>query len=185
MPMKPLTVGFFGLWGKEKVNEQVVGSDPTEYVSHKNDINVYGYGAYAFVPLLKSTDGKSRAMTLSLETQAYVAAGLDVIGATARNAVGSPNDPDAAKGYGVSGQFIFYPIQPLGITVGYGRRNILDSSDYSGAAEKYNEQYFGNVAYDLNSAVRVAAEYQRLKTSYLNDTSGKANRFMVSAMYFF
>jgi hypothetical protein len=178
IPMQPLTAGFFGLYGKEKVED--------------NDyLDIYGYGFYAHVPLLKSKDGKSRAMTLTLETQAYVAAGLNVQGATAASTVGVTPNKDAAKGYGVFGQFIFYPTEPLGITVGYGRRNILDSSDYSDAAEVYNESYFGNVAYDLNHAVRVAAEYQRLNTKYLaipagaTDDKGTANRFMVSAMYFF
>jgi hypothetical protein len=178
IPMQPLTVGLFGLFGQEEIE----GND---------DIDVYGYGLYAFVPILKSSDGKSRAMTLSLETQGYIAAGLNIQGATAASTVGTPPNQDAAKGYGVFAQFIFYPIDPFGITFGYGRRNILDSSDYSGAAEQYNEQYFTNVAYDLNAAVRVAAEYQRLNTKYLadptgaTDDKGDANRFMVSAMYFF
>ncbi|MBE0599600.1 MAG: hypothetical protein IH614_20355 [Desulfuromonadales bacterium] len=183
LPMNPLTLGFFGLYGKDEVAE---GGNADE---HK--IDVYGYGAYAFVPLLKSTDGKSKAMTLSFEGQAYVAAGLNTLGATAAATVGTATDRDAAKGYGFGGQFIFYPTQPLGIAAGYGRRHIMDRDDYTGAAEKYNEQYFANVSYDFNPAVRLAAEYQRLQTKYLaapaaaTDDRGEADRFMLSAMYFF
>jgi len=184
LPMNPLTIGVFGLYGKEDVASGTNADEDT--------IDVYGYGLYTFVPLLQSCDGKSRAMTLSFEAQGYVAAGLDVIGATATNALGTTGDLDAAKGYGVTGQFIFYPNQSFGIATGYGRRNILDSEDYKGTtAEQYNEQYFINFSYDLSASIRVAAEYQRLKTKYVNipagatDDSGSANRFMGSAMFFF
>ena len=188
LPMNPLTIGVFGLYGKEDV------ANGTTTPADEDTIDVYGYGLYTFVPLLQSCDGKSRAMTLSFEAQGYVAAGLDVIGATATNALGTTGDLDAAKGYGVTGQFIFYPTQSFGIATGYGRRNILDSEDYRDGTdntyEKYNEQYFINFSYDLSASIRVAAEYQRLKTSYIDaqtgaTDSGSANRYMGSAMFFF
>ncbi|WP_305042000.1 hypothetical protein [Geoalkalibacter sp.] len=178
--MNPLTLGFFGLYGQSDVDETAGSSD----------LDVYGYGAYAFVPVLKSSDGKSRVMTLSLETQAYVAAGLSQIAATAAQTVGPAGSRDAAKGYGAFGQLIFYPTQDLGFAAGYGRRNIMDSKDYTGAAEKYNEMYFGNVSYDWGH-FRVAAEYQRLKTQYLavptgaTGDSGTANVIRLAATYFF
>lgn len=183
--MNPLTLGFFGLYGQTDVDEAVGSSD----------LDVYGYGAYAFVPVLKSSDGKSRVMTLSLETQAYVAAGLSQIAATAAQTVGPAGSRDAAKGYGAFGQLIFYPAQDLGFAAGYGRRNIMDSKDYAVGSEKYNEMYFGNVSYDWGH-FRVAAEYQRLKTQYLGvpstginvgatGDSGTANVIRLAATYFF
>jgi hypothetical protein len=196
MSLNSLQAGFFGLYGSQK------GSGAT---SNRNT-DVYGYGAYAFVPLLKSSDGKSRAMTASLETQAYIASGMSWNGATATNLAGN----SAAKGYGVYGQLIFYPIQDLGITAGYERRNginyaALKKSNVAavpfnavtGAAaipasnfEEYNQLAYVNVAYDLNAAVRVSAEYLHAKTQYdapigATGDSGNMNAVRVAAYYFF
>jgi hypothetical protein len=192
MSMNSLQAGFFGLYGSQSAHNK--GSD------------VYGYGAYAFVPLLKSKDGKSRAMTASLETQAYIASGMNWNGATAINLAGDT----AAKGYGAYGQLIFYPIQDLGITAGYERRNGINYealrrsnvaavpfNPVTGAAaipasnfEEYNELIYVNVAYDLNAAVRVSAEYLHAKTQYDNTLgttgdSGNMNGVRVAAYYFF
>jgi hypothetical protein len=169
MPMRPLTFGVFGLYGESEIE----GAD---------DIDVSGYGAFTFVPVLKSSDGKGRAMTLSFEGQVYGAEGLSVQGATAAmvNANG-----DAAKGYGGYAQFIFHPTQQLGLTAGYGRRQITDSQDYAATAEKFNDMLYVNAHYDVNPAVRFATEFQRLETELRNGTTGDADIFRVSAMYFF
>lgn len=185
LPMSSLTVGLFGLWGSEKVEG---GSSADSW----------GYGLYTFVPLLKSADGKSRTMTASFEGQAYMAANMSTVGATAANLVGTGSDMSPAKGYGFYGQLIFYPTQELGITAGYGRRNAYNYDSYAGIAnfEKYNSNLYVNVAYDLNAAVRVAAEYQNLKTEYGNIAngtgglagladSGTANIARFAAYYFF
>jgi hypothetical protein len=193
MSMNGLQAGFFGLWGREKVVNASLGNP---------NIDVYGYGFYAFVPILKSSDGKSRAMTASLEAQAYVSAGMnwngaiasttapDTTNATASNLVGGA----AAKGYGAYGQIIFYPIQDLGITAGYERRNAINYASFNSAAvaERYNELIYGNVAYDLNAAVRVSAEYLHAKTQYAKPTGagatkdfGQLNGVRMAAYYFF
>ncbi len=180
MAMKPLTIGVFGLYGNEKIE-----GNPT--------VNIWGYGEYLFVPLLKSADGKGRAMTLSFEEQAYVAAGQDVNGATAAALVGPAGNRHAAKGYGLYGQLIFYPTQDLGFTGGYGRRNALKFSDYvhNPAFEKRNELYYVNVAYDLNAAVRFAAEYEHAETFYASNPTGATgskgilNSYRLAAFYFF
>jgi len=182
MSMNSLQAGFFGLYGSQ--------SGSVSGTSRSTD--VYGYGAYAFVPLLKSSDGKSRAMTASLETQAYIASGMNWSGATAINLAGS----SAAKGYGIYGQLIFYPIQDLGITAGYERRNGMNYNALSAtntaasSFEEYNQLMYANVAYDLNAAVRVSAEYLHAKTQYNTATtaggdSGQMNGVRVAAYYFF
>ena len=108
--------------------------------------------------------------------------------------VGTLPNLKPAKGYGVWGQLMYYPIDPLGFVVGYERRNILDAQEYRNAPptdEKYNENIYGNISYDLNHAVRFAVEYERLTTSHLGippgatDNKGHADRFQVSAIYFF
>ena len=190
MSLNSLQAGFFGLWGNQS--------------GLNRSSDVYGYGAYAFVPLLKSSDGKSRAMTASLETQAYIASGMNWNGATAANLAGPAGRP-AAKGYGVYGQLIFYPIQDLGITAGYERRNgmnyrALSASNVAASVgppavaafnfEEYNELIYANVAYDLNAAVRVSAEYLHAKTQYnapigATADSGQMNAVRVAAYYFF
>ncbi len=191
MSMNSLTAGVFGLFGSQKVTGLAGGN---------KHVDSYGYGFYTFVPVIKSSDGKSRAMTLSLEAQAYMASNMAFSTATSKTFVGLVANPNAAKGYGLGAQMIFYPIQDLGITAGYGRRNAYNYASYNtaGAAgtidnrdfQKSNSIVFANVAYDLNAAVRIAAEYENLNTQYGNITAGQsgtgtANIARFAAYYFF
>ncbi|AJE03557.1 hypothetical protein [Geobacter pickeringii] len=186
MSMNSLIAGVFGLYG----NQDVAGNSKS--------VDSWGYGFYTFVPLLASKDGKNRAMTASFEGQVYMAANMYAIGATAASVVGPAGGKTAAKGYGIYGQLIFYPNQDLGITAGYGRRNAYDYASYSGISnfEKSNSAIYANVTYDLNAAVRFAAEYQNINTRYGNVTngtgilagladSGTANIGRFAAYYFF
>jgi hypothetical protein len=190
--MSPLQVGVFGLAGSQKV-------------AGNHAVDVYGYGVYGFVPILKSKDGKNRAMTLSLETQAYIAAGMDVQGATALSVVSNKPNLTGAKGYGLYGQLKFHPTQDMGITGGYMRRNVLNASNYNGLSaatlglsntangvEQFNEIVYGNITYDLNAAVRLATEYEFNRTQYMATAAGKPtnavgenNVFRLAAYYFF
>jgi len=69
--MNNLTFGAFGLYGNSRM-------------LHKDAVLMsYGYGLYAFVPIMRSKDGKSRAMTMSLESQGYIATGMKFNYATA------------------------------------------------------------------------------------------------------
>lgn len=165
LPMNSLTAGVFGLVGKQDV------------AGNKDTVDSWGYGFYTFVPVLKSKDGKNRAMTASFEGQAYLAANMKFNGATGNTLVGPTGDKTGAKGYGFYGQLMFHPIQQLGITAGYSRRNAYNHSDYKGISnfEKSNSSLYANVAYDLNAAVRVAAEYQNMNTKYGNSVSGAGN----------
>jgi hypothetical protein len=194
LSMNNLTVGAFGLYGTQKVGTGI----------NYHAADVYGYGLYAFVPVVKSKDGKSRTMTASLEAQGYISAGMNWNGANANTPVTSTTDAlltattpgfrTAAKGYGAYGQLIFYPTQDLGITAGYQRRNALNYFSYrnNGPFEKYNELIYGNIAYDLNAAVRVATEYEHVKTQYSAKVGagatgdfGQANIVRLCAYYFF
>ena len=155
LSMNSLTAGFFGLFGSQK------GMTP----AGDKSVDSWGYGFYTFVPILKSKDGMSRAMTMSFEGQAYMAANMAFNAATASNFVvdstvgGLPVNPKSAKGYGLGAQIIFYPIQDLGITAGYLRRDAYNYGDYRNVNnfQKYNTNIYANIAYDLNAAVRVAA----------------------------
>lgn len=180
LSMNPLQGGLFGLYGREDVGE--------------NDSSAasWGYGGYLFVPLLPSKDGKSRAMTASLEAQAYQAANMSFNYATATALIGPAGHKVPAKGYGMFGQGIFYPTQNLGFAAGYGRRNAYDYGSYDGIAnfQKWSSQIFANVSYDINAAIRFGTEYQHLDTRYGNNTAGTsdkgmANVYRVSAFYFF
>jgi hypothetical protein len=174
MAMNPLTVTAFGLIGTEKVGI-------TGVAGQNRNVDSYGYGIYTFVPVLKSKDGKNRAMTLSLEGQFYMACNMLFNNATGAGfagtgAAGTPavkGTRSGAKGYGFAGQAIFYPIQDLGITAGYQRRNAYNYGNYAGINnyEQYNALLYTNIAYDLNAAVRVAAEYENAKTAYGNNVS--------------
>jgi hypothetical protein len=167
-------------------------------------VDVYGYGVYGFVPLIKSKDGKNRAMTLSLESQAYIAAGMDVQGATALSVVSSKPGLTAAKGFGAYGQLKFHPTQDLGVTAGYQRRQVINQSNYKGLSagtlalsatangvEKYNELIYGNITYDLNAAIRLATEFEHNTSQYLATKTGAAtnafgqNNVVRLAVYYF
>jgi hypothetical protein len=182
LPMNSFTAGVFGLFGSEKV------ALPTG----NKTVDSWGYGFYTFVPILKSKDGRSRAMTMTFEGEAYMAANMAFNSATAHAFVGSVVNPNAAKGYGFDGQLIFYPVQDLGITAGYGRRNAYNYSDYQDTTnfQKSSTNIYANVAYDLNAAVRVAAEYQNVNTQYGATTkssagTGTANIGRFTLLYFF
>jgi len=193
--MNSLTTGFFGLYGSQKVLISGFGD---------KSIDSWGYGFYSFVPILRSKDGRSRAMTMSFEGQAYMASNMAFNAATAANFVGLNTNPVAAKGYGLAAQIIFYPTQDLGISTGYLRRNAYNYSDYRANADgttnnfqKYNQYAFVNIAYDLNAAIRIAAEYEHINTHYGNAISvgtstmngyadsGSANIARLAAYYFF
>lgn len=178
--MSPLQVGLFGLVG----NEKIAGNE---------SVDSYGYGLYGFVPLIKSGDGKGRAMTLSLETQAAMVAGLNVQNGTSIAFVGAKPNQQAAKGFTLYGQLKFYPTQELGITAGYNRRGAIDYDDYRAKKadfQKYNELSYVNLTYDLNAAVRVATEFEHHVTQYAAKNAagadmGQNNVVRVAAYYFF
>ena len=179
--LNPLSAGFYGLYGKEEV------------AGNNKNVDSWGYGFYTFVPVLASKDGKSRAMTASLEGQVYMAANMASNYATAATFVGSAGNKIPAKGYGFFGQAIFYPTQQIGISAGYGQRAAYDDNSYVASGikdyEKTNSHFFANVAYDLNAAIRVAAEYQRLETNYGNITAGTSDKGLANvgrlAFYYF
>lgn len=179
LSMNSLTAGVFGLYGSQKVAT----------TAGDKSVDSWGYGVYTFVPVLKSKDGKSRAMTMTFEAQAYMAANMAFNSATAHPTVGTATDPKAAKGYGFNGQLIFYPVQDMGVTVGYGRRNASNYADYQNTTDfqKSSTNIYTNVAYDLNAAVRVAAEYQNVNTQYGAATpgTGTANIGRFTLLYFF
>lgn len=192
LPMKPLTLGIFGLYG----NSKSVAAASTNHT-----IDSYGYGFYGFIPVLKSSDGKGRAMTMSLEGQIYQAANMAFNTATAATVFdANAANPNPAKGYGLAAQAIFYPTQELGITAGYGKRGAIDYADYKirGTAVDYqrsSSEIYGNVSYDFNAAVRVMAEYQHMETLYgaaaaaggnvATTPLGTANILRLAAFYFF
>lgn len=184
LPMKPLTIGVFGLYGNSKAVAPAAAVNKT--------VDSYGYGLYTFVPVLRSSDGKSRAMTMSLEGQVYQAANMAFNAATATTVFDTTSaNPNPAKGYGLAAQAIFYPTQELGITAGFGRRGAIDYDHYKQTDfAKSTTQFYGNVSYDLNAAVRVMAEYQHLETKYGTPAAGtpdlaSANILRVAAFYFF
>jgi len=184
LPMKPLTLGVFGLYGNSKAVAPATAANHT--------VDSYGYGFYGFIPVLKSSDGKGRAMTMSLEGQIYQAANMAFNAATAATVFdATAANPNPAKGYGMAAQAIFYPTQELGITAGYGKRGALNYDNYKGTDfQKSSSEIYGNVSYDFNAAVRVMAEYQYLETLYGRPAAGThnvgtANVLRLAAFYFF
>ena len=206
--MKELNLMAFGLYGHATYDYtgvtggQVVGSES------------WGAGLYAFVPLLPSKDIKQRAMTASLEAQIYEASNMCWNGGTASpftevgagqiygNNVGTTfNGLHEMKDVGVAAQVVFYPTQNLGLTVGWTDRIAANpNSDFAkvggalsgGNYDKSDSMVYANIAYDLNAAVRVAAEYQNMMTTYgkgglapTSNTTGVDNIGRLAMYYFF
>ena len=190
--MSPLQIGAFGLYGSQKL-----GSDTLES---------YGYGIYTFVPILKSRDGKHRAMTLSFEGQGAIAANMAPQGGTSNlvTTAGGPStvplygpvgDRETVEGYNLFAQLKFYPTQDLGVTAGYTRRGAKDHSTLrqvvtaTTAFERYTENAYANVTYDLNAAMRLATEFEHIERHFDKNVNGTAqarnNIFRVAAYYFF
>ena len=187
LSMRPLTATFFALGGTENA--------PSD---GNHGLPSYGYGFYTFVPIISSKDNKSRSGSVSFEGQVYEAANMAFNYATAAAVTGTPTTVSAtysnswgqspAQGYGYAAQIIAYPTQELGVTVGYGSRNARDFSSYSKNAnfQESNASFYANLAYDFNAAVRVATEYQNLRTKYGNpDAVGTDNTLRLVATYFF
>ena len=197
--MAPLQLGAFGLYGSEKL------------IGNKS-IDSYGYGLYAFAPILKSRDGKNRAMTLSFEGQGAIASNLagpnassPMVTTAGLNSTvplyGPVGGKRAPQAYDIYGQLKFYATQDMGITAGAMRRGAVDYGAYraaegANAFEKYSENFYGNVTYDLNAAVRVATEFEHIERTFdkaVAQTAGSGaatpyaqnNIFRVSAYYFF
>jgi hypothetical protein len=82
------------------------------------------------------------------------------------------------KDFGIAGQLEYYPTQSLGVTAGYGSRRAANSAS-AFAGQQYisqSQEIYFNAAYDLNSAIRLAAEYQNLQATYGNtDSAGNGS----------
>jgi hypothetical protein len=195
--MKELSLMAFGLYGHARYDYTGLGGAMVGEDS-------YGYGLYAFVPILASKDIKHRANTASVEAQIYEASNMVWNGGTATpftdvgsgqiygNAMNAANGVTPMKDLGLAAQVVYYPTQPLGLTVGFCDRIAMNkSSDFTGVGEynKSDSMAYANLAYDINAAVRVAAEYQNVMTTY-GTASGAAHPTGVDnigrfSMYYF
>jgi hypothetical protein len=87
--MKELNLMAFGLYGHARYDYSITksnGEGGTELVFPNGKIygeDSYGYGLYAFVPILPSKDIKNRTMTASFEGQIYEASNMCWNGGTA------------------------------------------------------------------------------------------------------
>ncbi len=185
MSNKPFTVGLFGLYGSGKI-----AATPTTGTATTVNLTLpsWGYGAYAFLPILKSSDGKSRANTASLEAQIAMASNMPFNNGTANQLMAGGKA--GAKGYNFDVELKAYATQDLGMTFGYGRRGVLNAGFYSATDNAAGNQQFGyniygNVSYDLNAAVRVATEYEYLRTGYIDNSFGQSHTLRAAVYYFF
>jgi len=199
--MKELQVMGFGLYGHARYDYTAVAAGGPLVGDDS-----YGYGLYAFLPILPSKDIKNRAMTASLEAQVYEASNMVWNGGTATpfTQVGSgqiygngiynyANGITSMRDVGVAAQVICYPTQELGLTVGFTDRIAMNRSNNFkgvGSYDKSDSMFYTNIAYDINAAVRVAAEYQNMMTTYGSGTGAKNatgvdNIGRLSMFYFF
>jgi hypothetical protein len=195
--LSPFTVNAFGIYGHSHYNFSTAGTPASVVPGGDGGVTVipavpgvtvpnagkdsYGYGLYALVPILRSSDGKNRANTASFEGEISYASNLAFDNGTANgftssgigtfSEAGAPNSAIPLKDLGIAGQLEYYPTQSLGLTAGYGSRRAANSDSAFAAGQQYivqSQEIYFNAAYDLNSAIRVAAEYQNLQETYGN-----------------
>ncbi len=175
-----LTVNLYSLYGSQHVKGE------------PHTIDSWGAGIYTFIPVLNSKDGKSRAQTLTFEADAFKAANLPYGPTTATSYVGTSGNLKPARGFGLRSQALYFPTQDISIATGYGRRQAFNYGDYqyNKDFQKYYQSIYANVSYDLNAAVRVAAEFNNLGIGFGNVSAGKAdsghaNVYRFAFSYFF
>jgi hypothetical protein len=208
--MKELNLMAFGLYGHARYDYSITesnGEGGTKLVFPNGKIygeDSYGYGLYAFVPILPSKDIKNRTMTASFEGQIYEASNMVWNGGTAApftqvgsgqiygNAVADATTITPMKDLGIAAQLIFYPTQEMGLTFGFIDRIAANKSNEFagvGAYIKSDSMIYTNIAYDLNAAVRVSAEYQNVMTTYGSATGAPGPKGIDNigrlAMYYF
>jgi hypothetical protein len=203
--MRELNLMAFGLYGHARYDYTDLGGSMVGEDS-------YGYGLYAFVPILASKDIKHRANTASLEAQVYEASNMVWNGGTSspftqvgagqiygNNVTNAKDGITPMKDLGLAAQIVYYPTEPLGLTVGFTDRIAVNkASDFNntdgflsgGNYNKSDSMLYTNLAYDINAAVRVAAEYQNMMTTYGNASgprgaTGVDNIGRFSMYYFF
>jgi hypothetical protein len=158
--------------------------------------------------VIKSSDGKSRAMTLSFEGQVFSGQALDVLGANNPGYSGAAGSTGRGgfKGNGYYGQLKLYATQDLALTAGHMARLAADADQFLSTQryEKKNQETYANLTYDLNAAVRLATEFVHVESRYGNPNAtnivglnapgvttggpgaiGIENTIRVAAYYFF
>jgi hypothetical protein len=163
-----------GMWGQDKI----ILLDPLAKNTYTtNNVNRWAAAFKAFVPIIPEKN-LNKAGALSLSGSVWTGQNLSNFFLGAR-AIASPIPYNEGTGntrnYGVPvttggwGQISFYFTDKVYINGLYGYIRNFQSSYYNTLfpnAIKQNQQYIGNILYDVNPAVRVGLEYTYIKTGF-------------------
>ncbi|OPX97427.1 MAG: hypothetical protein A4E58_01402 [Syntrophorhabdus sp. PtaB.Bin006] len=197
--------GFYGQW---KGIANAAGTDvttSTTAVSSRfddDDTDAWGLAFKAFIPIIPEKKG-NKAGALSLSGQAFATQnpswylGPFALGSYQR-ADGSLATPLLVGGWG---QITYFFTDKLFISGWYGNMQYKLSERYraQNAAVAYaagrdqvksEQQYIVNLSYDVNPAMRLGIEYDRINTKYAASVAGlerdgSMNAFRIGAWYFF
>jgi hypothetical protein len=190
-----------GFYGKSKNIENAADTDVTTSTtatsSRFDDDNVdsWGLALKGFIPIIPEKKG-NKAGALSLSGQAFATQNPSWYIPTAflagayRRADGSYASPLLVGGWG---QLTYFFTDKLFVSGWYGNMRYKMSHRYQAAnpnAIKAEQQYIVNLSYDVNPAMRLGVEYDRIDTRYAGastglEKDGTMNAFRVGAWYFF
>jgi hypothetical protein len=173
-----LQVAAGGMWGQDKV----IFLDPSARNSYTyNNINRWATAFKAFIPIIPEKN-LNKAGALSLSGSVWTGQNLSNWFLGARNIASlepyneaSNASTSTQRNYstpvttGGWGQISYYITDKVYINGLYGYLQNYTSSYYASLFPnqiKRNQQYIGNVFYDVNPAVRVAFEYSYIKTAF-------------------
>jgi len=189
--------GYYGQWKGIADEYGTNVTNTREWVSSNYDdesTDAWGLAFKAFIPIIPEKKG-NKAGALSLSGQAFALQnpswymGPFTLGSYQR-ANGDLATPLLVGGWG---QLTYFFTDKLFISGWYGIMQYKLSHRYRAANPntiKGEQQYIVNLSYDVNPAMRLGIEYDRINTKYSDyayglDRDGSMNAFRIGAWYFF
>ncbi|OPX97425.1 MAG: hypothetical protein A4E58_01400 [Syntrophorhabdus sp. PtaB.Bin006] len=196
--------GFYGQW---KGIENAAGTDVTTSTTATSarfddeNVDAWGLAFKTYIPIIPEKKG-NKTGALSLSGQAFASQNPSWYMGTYNSyfsygpyqrADGSLATPLLVGGWG---QITYHFTDKLFVSGWYGNMRYKMSNRYRNTTAgrdqvKSEQQYIVNLSYDVNPAMRLGIEYDRINTRYGNysttglDKDGSLNAFRIGAWYFF
>jgi hypothetical protein len=178
----------------------------------QNKVNTSAVAADVMIPVL-SADGKdvSNSLTFSAEFAAGTGFGDTLPGWSGNlrqqpftGTTGAPSNTNLDAGQGgfdaggnfqlvnlqtINAQLQYHLPQSAFVTVGYGQVNAFNMTamvtSINGVAYNQNQVTFANVVKDVTKQIRLAAEYDHVVTTYVDNVTPNDDRYQLSAYFRF
>ncbi|OPY62293.1 MAG: hypothetical protein A4E62_03015 [Syntrophorhabdus sp. PtaU1.Bin002] len=187
--------GFYGSWKGIEGEATYVNGNLTSLRYDDEDVDAWGLAFKAFIPIIPEKKG-NKAGALSLSGQAFATQNPSwYMGPFTLQPYQRPDGSFVAPLLvGGWGQITYFFTDKLFISGWYGNMQYKLSHAYKAShinAIEAEQQYIVNLSYDINPAMRIGIEYDRINTKYADygsyglDKDGSMNAFRIGAWYFF